>query len=309
MTGPALRDFEQRQFADHNRLDDPRSEYERDKGRIIHSAAFRRLQGKTQVMGVGEGDFHRTRLTHSIEAGQIGEGLLLHLKQRHQDHRNILDWLPEPALMVATCYAHDLGHPPYGHAGERALHTQMVKNGGFEGNAQTLRILAKLEKYKRFHGINPTRRIVLGVLKYPVRFDEYKTDQYGNHPPKCFYSTESAVVEWVLEPFSVDDRRALRARNEKDKPVHRSLDASIMECADDIAYGVHDLEDIVARGLVRRSDLEARMADLFSDRRIGSKEKGVDRDSFLPKLFDEATDDRKRFIGRLVNLFVTEDSR
>jgi dGTPase len=124
--------FSERQREDTKRQDDYRSEYERDKARIIHSAGFRRLQGKTQVMGVGEGDFHRTRLTHSIEAGQIGEGLLLALKHRYQEDE-ISAWLPCRALVIAACYAHDLGHPPYGHAGERALHSRMIGKGGFEG--------------------------------------------------------------------------------------------------------------------------------------------------------------------------------
>src|SRR5580704_1730381 len=117
-------DFRRRCWGDEPpRDDDERDDYQRDKARIIHSAAFRRLQGKTQVMGVGEGDFHRTRLTHSIEAGQIGEALLKVLRRRRDNDAEILPWLTDPALIVAACYAHDLGHPPYGHGGERALHT------------------------------------------------------------------------------------------------------------------------------------------------------------------------------------------
>jgi hypothetical protein len=127
--------FRERLHGDPPRSDDHRDPYERDKARIIHSAAFRRLQGKTQVMGVGEGDFHRTRLTHSIEAGQIGEGLLTALRHHHYQDTNVLSWLPSNALIIAACYAHDLGHPPCGHAGERALQSRMFGFGGFEGNA------------------------------------------------------------------------------------------------------------------------------------------------------------------------------
>ena len=118
------------------REDDERDEYQRDKGRIIHSAAFRRLQAKTQVMGVGEGDFHRTRLTHSIEVAQVGEGILGSLHRRYQSDTTLVDWLPSTDLLAAACYAHDLGHPPFGHGGERALNLSMT-DGGFEGNAQT----------------------------------------------------------------------------------------------------------------------------------------------------------------------------
>lgn len=257
-------------------------------------------------MGVGEGDFHRTRLTHSIEVGQIGEGILLKLLNRHANEPEILSWLPNRSLVDAACCAHDLGHPPYGHGGERALQQCMLCHGGFEGNAQTLRILVKLEKYWQYRGLNPTRRTILSVLKYPVCYEDYDEHSYRQHPPKCYYATEQNLIEWVLEPFSSGDRRLLVARNAKDKPLHRSLDASLMECADDIAYAVHDLEDVVARGLVTRLDLENRLDDMFPERQIGALEKGVMRDSFVSSLFDKGSTYRKQYIGRLVNLFVTE---
>src|SRR5260370_26840570 len=135
---------------------DTRLPYQRDLGRIVHSASFRRLQTKTQVMGTGEGDFHRTRLTHSLEVGESGRGIVWKLAAR--DGGEYHDLLPPSELIEAICYAHDLGHPPYGHSGERALHSRMKAFGGFEGNAQTIRILAKLEKYYRGEGIKPTRR-------------------------------------------------------------------------------------------------------------------------------------------------------
>jgi dGTPase len=161
--------FRERLHEDPPRPDDHRDPYERDKARVIHSAAFRRLQGKTQVMGVGEGDFHRTRLTHSIEAGQIGEGLIIALRHQHHEDTKILSWLPTNALMIAACYAHDLGHPPYGHAGERALQSRMFGRGGFESNAQTLRILTKLETFRHHQGINPTRRTMLAAFMHEGR--------------------------------------------------------------------------------------------------------------------------------------------
>src|SRR6516162_7086626 len=109
---------------------DTRTPYQRDLGRIVHSAAFRRLQTKTQVMGTGEGDFHRTRLTHSLEVGQIGRGIVWALASKQESFSDVL---PSSELIEAICYAHDLGHPPYGHAGERALQLQMREYGGFEG--------------------------------------------------------------------------------------------------------------------------------------------------------------------------------
>src|SRR5690606_29055769 len=109
-----------------------------------------------------EGDFHRTRLTHSLEVGQIGRGIVWSLGKKSDLHE---DFLPSSELIEAICYAHDLGHPPFGHGGERALHSQMMEYGGFEGNAQTIRVLTHLEKYYRGQGIRPTRRLLLGVLK------------------------------------------------------------------------------------------------------------------------------------------------
>src|SRR4051812_890410 len=114
--------FEKRKHGSGDpRPGDVRTPYQRDRARLLHSAAFRRLQGKTQVMGVGEGDFHRTRLTHSIECAQIGSGLLEQLQAQVDIPQNLQPWLPSRDLAEASCLAHDLGHPPYGHSGEVAL--------------------------------------------------------------------------------------------------------------------------------------------------------------------------------------------
>ena len=176
---------ERRHESGEPRPGDVRSHYERDRARIVHSAAFRRLQGKTQVMGVGEGDFHRTRLTHSIECAQIGNGLLNHLRCTDVP-KEFLDWIPSRDLIEAACFAHDLGHPPFGHGGEKALHTRMIQHGGFEGNGQTLRIITRLEKYKqKGWGIDPTRRLVLAILKYPVSYSTFDIIKCTAKPPKC----------------------------------------------------------------------------------------------------------------------------
>ena len=150
-----------------DRKDDPRTPFERDRARVIHSAAFRRLQSKTQILGTSEGDFHRTRLTHSMEVAQISRGLLLVVEKNQPDFQELL---PSSALLETICLSHDLGHPPFGHGGEVALNSMLHKHGGFEANGQTLRQLTKLEAHTPKFGLDLTRRSLLGVIKYPVFF-------------------------------------------------------------------------------------------------------------------------------------------
>lgn len=294
---------------------DVRNDYERDRSRVIHSASFRRLQAKTQVIGVREGDFHRTRLTHSMEAAQIGRGLVLHLQsrlRRHPAHSII----PPMELIETICLSHDLGHPPFGHGGERALNYCMRKGGGFEGNGQTLRILALLEKHTPQHGVNLSRRALLGVLKYPVPYSDVvrlvpTTLQdlrllgvKDAKPPKCYLDTEIDLVEWILAPFSEDDRTAFLEVEVPEvghaKSRYKALDTSIMEIADDIAYGIHDLEDMVSLGLVTRTDWEQKVE---TDDRAALIGKDLRR--LAHSLFSATSHDRKRAIGGLVNRLIT----
>lgn len=253
--------------------------FERDRARIIHSAAFRRLQAKTQVLGIGEGDFHRTRLTHTLEVAQIGRGIVSQMSRDPDVDQSVKENLPCEALIEAVCLAHDLGHPPFGHGGERALDFIMRNHGGFEGNGQTLRILARLEPHTEEFGLDPTRRTLLGILKYPAAYDDVVVHDasidcprppVGWHAPKCYLDCEREVVNWVLEELSDSDRRRFVSfREQKDandvkvhsKTQFKSLDTSIMELADDLAYGVHDLEDGVALDLIVRQDWEAEGLD------------------------------------------------
>ncbi len=129
-------DYERQKPEDEDEI---RSPFERDRDRIIHSAAFRRLQGKTQLLGIGQSDFFRTRLTHSLEVAQIAKGIGLRISKK-------FDVSVDLDLLEAAGLAHDIGHPPFGHTGEETLHQLMDKYGGFEANAQNLRILASLEQ-------------------------------------------------------------------------------------------------------------------------------------------------------------------
>ncbi|MGL4712962.1 MAG: dGTP triphosphohydrolase, partial [Shewanella sp.] len=156
---------ERRHGEDKQRRNDHRSPFQRDRARILHSAAFRRLQAKTQVLGVGMNDFYRTRLTHSLEVSQIGTGIAAQLRRKYPQYKQLLCSM---SLLESQCLAHDIGHPPFGHGGEVALNYMMRDHGGFEGNGQTFRILSKLEPYTLDFGMNLCRRTMLGILKYPA---------------------------------------------------------------------------------------------------------------------------------------------
>ncbi|MFT3996405.1 MAG: anti-phage deoxyguanosine triphosphatase [Asticcacaulis sp.] len=312
------------------KADDPREAGDVDYGRIIHSASFRRLQGKTQILNLGDSDFYRTRLTHSLEVAQIAVSLNLQLRHNLPDHPAV-PCLPERSLIQAIGSTHDLGHPPFGHGGEVALNYCMRDHGGFEGNGQTLRILSKLETFSDAFGANLSRRALLGVLKYPVAysqaFNPAKTpalkqglsvidiiDDEACKPPKCYLDSEAEVVEWIVAPLTPAEREAFQALTLKTdghhKSRHKSLDCSLMDIADDIAYGVHDLEDAIALKLVsedgfRKAVPEADCAsflDSLKARYPGDFSNDI-YERMVTALFGPSND-RKHYINRLVGHFI-----
>lgn len=290
---------------------DARSAWGVDFSRVVHSSSFRRLQGKTQILSVGDGDFHRTRLTHSLETAQIAEGLVERLARDTGADPN----LPTSQLIRTVSLCHDLGHPPFGHSGEVALNRCMMADGGFEGNGQTLRIASKLEHYSDGYGFDLTRRALLGVVKYPVLYskalDGGDTAPTTAKPPKCLLDTEADTLDWLLKDFSSADA-ALYLQLQKVpngwRPLHVTLDCAIMEIADDVAYGVHDLEDAVALGLITRENFQNFIGndclEPFIDWMIKSGAwPSAEYSTFVADLFGGERQ-RKRSVGRLVHYLI-----
>ncbi|MFT6918419.1 MAG: dGTPase [Cognaticolwellia sp.] len=301
------------------RHQDHRSPFQRDRARILHSAAFRRLQSKTQVMGSGQSDFHRTRLTHSLEAAQIGSGIIAQIRSKYPEHSAAL--LPtDDSLIEALCLAHDIGHPPFGHGGEIALHYMMRDYGGFEGNGQTFRIVAHLEPFSEHFGMNLTRRTLLGLIKYPqtlnhlqqnipqvipASFRQLETSKW--QPPKGLYLDDIEMFNWVLAPLCQSDQALFQQfttkANSHSKTNYKSLDCSMMELADDIAYGIHDLEDAIVTGVVNQQDFDENVI-----KRLLTIDDEWLHDyslSLADNLFSQQRYQQKEAIGGLVNYLIT----
>lgn len=276
---------------------DSRSPVAKDRDRIIHSSAFRRLQGKSQIVGVEVGDFFRTRITHTIECAQIGRGIASAVAA-NEWHGVVEQPDDFPDVVEAACLAHDLGHPPFGHNGEQVLSAMMRKHnaGLFEGNAQSFRIVTQLESKtnaptradplrERWLGLDLTRATLRAVMKYTEL--ENKSMLKSDHPTFGCYNdaADREYYEWVWEGA---------------KTPPRTVAAAIMDTADDIAYAVHDFEDGVWAGMIplqallneqdyavgllsekvrqrdrkrlfAASDFSATFAALFSDQEAASK--------------------------------------
>jgi dGTPase len=272
-----------------NRKTDYRNAFQIDRDRIIHAHAFRKLQSKTQVFLSGEYDFYRTRLTHSMEVAQIGRSICHFLKQEERGPLKE-DFYIDGDLVEAVCLAHDLGHPPFGHSGERTLQELMAKWGGFEGNAQTLHLLTTTmyQNEAGVRGMQPTRALLDGVLKYKKLFGEFAVSPQ-NH---FIYDPQENVRAFV---FGGEKIAADLCAGEK-LNAFKSVECQIMDWADDAAYSVNDVVDGVKAGFLTIDRIEHWAAREAID---------TPRQQLLDELFDAIRGDRlENVFSQKIGLFI-----
>jgi len=244
---------------------DYRSVFHQDRDRIMFSPAFRRLQAKTQVFQAGEYDFYRTRLTHSLEVSRIAESIAIWLRKANPEVQI------DTQLLEAISLAHDIGHPPFGHAGERVLNDLMKDYGGFEGNAQTLRILTRTiyNRSRGRGGMSPSRALLDGVLKYKRLYRDRGGD--SNH---FIYDDQEEILT-----FCFGEGDLAKKLNSPNVNAFQSLECQIMDLADDVAYSCFDIVDGVKARFLSLDKLQA-----------WREGKGADLDALQQKHLDELID-------------------
>ena len=244
-------EFDTERLVPETERDDFRTPFQVDRDRVLHTPSFRRLQTKTQVFWSGEYDFYRTRLTHSLEVAQIGRSICQYLNKNSEFLSS--EYYIDSDLVEAACLSHDLGHPPFGHAGEMALNGLMADAGGFEGNAQTLRLLTERIFTSRQSGMNPTRAFLDSVLKYKTLWSELKSSCNGKAPKNHFiYDSQLGYLDWVFDgrDFPIEFTPG------EQRDGFKSIECQIMDWADDVAYSLNDLADSVRAGFLTIQKIE-----------------------------------------------------
>ncbi len=246
-----------------------RTVYQRDRDRIVHSTAFRRLEYKTQVFVNHEGDYYRTRLTHTLEVSQIARSIAKALKLNEN-------------LVEAIALAHDLGHTPFGHSGEETLNILMKDYGGFNHNLQGLRVVELLEqRYPDFDGLNLSWEVREGIAKHSTTYDKGSYKWVGDYAKRSVVLSDEIAVEFNVEDLSPE--------------LAPSLETQIVDIADEIAYDNHDLDDGLTSGLIKEKDLDH--IDMWHEAKNAVNKK---YSNLMPKIR------RYQIIRYLINLQVTD---
>jgi dGTPase len=265
------------------KVNDERSASEIDRSRILHSAAFRKLAGKTQIFGIGQDPFFRSRLTHSLEVAQIAKGIALKTQA-------------DIETCEAAALAHDIGHPPFGHRGEEVLARLMFQHGGFEANAQNFRVLGLLEvKFPDRPGLDLTRAVLDATLKYRQPWDGARR--------KFYYVDDPAVkglVEWAMQGFE-----------------QLSFEGQAMDWADDVAYSSHDFEDGLHAGLITHQRLRTYQSEIMAHARMKVSACRMADFDFVSRLIleyeraapRESDATAKRITSRIITQFVGVERR
>lgn len=261
---PLYGDGDHRRVTDVGKPDvteDYRSPWRRDYARLIHSPSFRRLQGKTQVFPGHEGDFFRNRLSHSLEVAQIAKSIAIRINATSEHFEDPSQKI-QPDIVEFAGLAHDLGHPPFGHNGEEALDHCMRDYGGFEGNAQTLRIVSRLEKKATLRdavlgptpfaengederaGLNLSYRSLGSILKYDSPIPERFEDRKEAGVVKGYYEQDKSLVKQIKNNIVGSEPASFK-----------TIECSIMDIADDISYSTYDMEDVFKSGVLEPLDL------------------------------------------------------
>lgn len=305
-------------------IKDHRDAFELDKTRVVHTFAFRRLQGKFQMISGTECDFNRNRLTHSLEVASLAKNIYLKVMDDimkddtgYEDFIKSYLFKEENILEISTLLEtisllHDIGNPPFGHAGEVALNRMMIDHGGFEGNAQALHMLTRGQDFFPLERFNLTKRTLLGILKYPASYGSLRKkrlpEKEGGHrkmnheswkPPKCYYDSEIEIVRRLLSD-SPEERFTFYnspTESEDGKSIYKTFDCSIMDVADDISNSVHDLEDVIYLEKISQNDFIKKIND----------EKLKDHFDYFDNILSGRTN--SNFLELINNLFIKKNNK